>query len=535
MTTRFYLCFAVCFTATVAMAQPQLLTDFNPGTADGMTDSLGYEGAYLDDNRMILAVIDPDFGTELGILENGELSLLKDINPGMEGSDPQYFVRYNGKVYFSVADDGQVFASLWSTDGTEEGTVKEYSLSGNAEPIANLVVTDGGELLFHRVSGLYSTSDGENFEQIQDDLSIIIEDGRGNEPYTKYKDGFAFLKRRTSSPNDIELWYYEAGNLELLHSFPDSELGLLTVPDALGQIDGGLVFSIDGSVEGTFVYAEATGEVTEVLEFPCDRYLKADGVDIVGFREGGFSGESVFYRFSTNPAEATVLFDEQPILSLLTSGTPFPHIGTNNKLVFLGQASMTGNANKALYMTDGTVTGTVKLGDLPLPGGNLQMLAKGRYVFVVVHFSDISPVSIYVADTEAATVTELYQFPESTGPEGSILLTGFQDGKLYFNLSADETVGRELYTLETGLVVAEESVAVPSASFGLEFADRQFAIQAEGMEPARVNAYDVQGRLLRSYDTHTNAWLPEVIHSGMVLYEVEVDGQRQAWKRIGLR
>lgn len=527
MTTRFYLCFAVCFAATVAMAQPQLVADFNPGTADGMTDSLGYEGVYLDDNRMILAVIDPDFGTELGILENGELSLLKDINPGDESSDPQHFVRYNGKVYFSVADDGQVLASLWSTDGTEEGTVKEYSLSGNAEPISNLVVTDGGELLFHRVSGLYATSDGENFEQIQDDLSIIIEDGRGNEPYTKYKDGFAFLKRRTSSPNDIELWYYEADNLELLHSFPDSELGLLTVPDALGQIDGGLVFSIDGSVEGTFVYAEATGEVTEVLEFPCDRFLRADGVNMVGFREG-----IAFYRFSASPAEATVLFSEQPILPFLESGRSFPHIGANGKLVFLGQS--TNFSDKALYMTDGTVTGTVRLGDLPLPGRNLQMLARGRYVFVVVHFSDISPVSIYVADTEAATVTELYQFPESTGPEGSILLTGFQDGKLYFNLSTDETVGRELHTLETGLVVAEESVAIPSVAFGLEFGDRQFAIKAEGMKPARVNAYDVQGRLLRSYDSHTNAWLPEVIHAGMVLYEVEIEGQRQTWKRIGL-
>ncbi len=519
------------------MAQPQLVADFNPGTADGMTDSLGYEGVYLDDNRMILAVIDPDFGTELGILENGELSLLKDINPGDESSDPQYFVRYNGKVYFSVADDGQVLASLWSTDGTEEGTVKEYSLSGNAEPISNLVVTDGGALLFRRSSTLYATSDGENFEELLTNVPFFDVDGGGvgNAQYTKYQNGFAFFDNPTGSPHEVRLWYYESGNLEVLHTFEESFIDVFSTAYGLGVIDGGLVFAIDGDNSGTYVYEEGSGEITQVLSFPCDRFLRADGVDIVGFREGGFSGESVFYRFSTNPAEATVLFDEQPILSLLTSGTPFPHVGTNNKLVFLGQASMTGNANKALYMTDGTVTGTVKLGDLPLPGRNLQMLARGRYVFVVVHFSDISPVSIYVADTEAATVTELYQFPESTGPEGSILLTGFQDGKLYFNLSTDETVGRELYFLETGLVVAEESIEIPSVAFGLEFGDRQFVIKAEGMKPARVNAYDVQGRLLRSYDTHTNAWLPEVIHSGMVLYEVEVEGQRQTWKRIGLQ
>lgn len=530
MTTRFYLCFAVCFAATVAMAQPQLVADFNPGTADGMTDSLGYEGVYLDDNRMILAVIDPDFGTELGILENGELSLLKDINPGDESSDPQHFVRYNGKVYFSVADDGQVLASLWSTDGTEEGTVKEYSLSGNAEPISNLVVTDGGELLFKRVSTLYATSDGENFEELLTNVPFFDVDGggAGNAQYTKYQNGFAFFDNPTGPPHEVRLWYYESGSLEVLYTFEESVIGAFSTAYGLGVIDGGLVFSIDGDNRGTYVYEEGSGEITQVLSFPCDRFLRADGVSMVGFREG-----IAFYRFSASPAEATVLFDEQPLLPFLLNGTPYPHIGANGKLVFLGQSTFF--TEKALYMTDGTVAGTVKLGDLPLNGMNLQMLARGRYVFVVVYNNDSSPVSIYVADTEAATVTELYQFPESTGPEGSILLTGFQDGKLYFNLSTDETVGRELYTLETGLVVAEESVEIPSVAFGLEFANRQFAIKAEGMKPARVNAYDVQGRLLRSYDTHTNAWLPEVIHAGMVLYEVEVEGQRQTWKRIGLR
>lgn len=64
-----------------------MFVDFNFGIVDGMIDFLGYEGVYLDDNWMIFVVIDFDFGMELGILENGELFLFKDINFGDESFD----------------------------------------------------------------------------------------------------------------------------------------------------------------------------------------------------------------------------------------------------------------------------------------------------------------------------------------------------------------------------------------------------------------------------------------------------------------
>lgn len=48
-------------------------------------------------------------------------TLVKDINPGSGGSNPQSFVTYNGRVYFS-ADDGVHGRELWTSDGTEQGT-----------------------------------------------------------------------------------------------------------------------------------------------------------------------------------------------------------------------------------------------------------------------------------------------------------------------------------------------------------------------------------------------------------------------------
>ncbi|MBQ4819022.1 ELWxxDGT repeat protein [Aquimarina sp. MMG016] len=47
--------------------------------------------------------------------------LIKDINPGTNGSTPEDLYVFNGKIYFS-ADDGIHGRELWSSDGTEAGT-----------------------------------------------------------------------------------------------------------------------------------------------------------------------------------------------------------------------------------------------------------------------------------------------------------------------------------------------------------------------------------------------------------------------------
>lgn len=48
-------------------------------------------------------------------------TLLKAIRSGDEGSDPQGFILFQNKLFFS-ADDGVVGRELWSTDGTTAGT-----------------------------------------------------------------------------------------------------------------------------------------------------------------------------------------------------------------------------------------------------------------------------------------------------------------------------------------------------------------------------------------------------------------------------
>lgn len=54
-------------------------------------------------------------GTAAGTL------LVKDINPGSQGSNPSGLINMGGTLYFSASDGGNGF-ELWRSDGTEVGT-----------------------------------------------------------------------------------------------------------------------------------------------------------------------------------------------------------------------------------------------------------------------------------------------------------------------------------------------------------------------------------------------------------------------------
>lgn len=62
--------------------------------------------------------------------------LVKDINPGTDGSGPKNFTIYNNMLYFS-ANNGENGNELWRTDGTEKGTlmVKDiYKTAAGSNP-----------------------------------------------------------------------------------------------------------------------------------------------------------------------------------------------------------------------------------------------------------------------------------------------------------------------------------------------------------------------------------------------------------------
>src|SRR5690606_5689308 len=110
------------------------------------------------DGKVCFAADDGTYGNELWISDGTAqgTKLLKDIQPGMGGSDPSGFVVHNGELHFK-ATTLHYGAELWRTDGTTAGT----ALVKNVR-VGNTPGSDPGYLGSFNVY-LYSTASSDVF------------------------------------------------------------------------------------------------------------------------------------------------------------------------------------------------------------------------------------------------------------------------------------------------------------------------------------------------------------------------------------
>lgn len=140
----------------VAGSNTPILLNSNLKDVESITqlnDNVIFHGTELPDSGVTRELYFSD-GTQAGT------HILKDIMPGVGGSDPVSFKLFQNKLFFT-ADDGSAGRELWVTDGTTVGTylVKDIN-PGAGDSFVDLVAGIYNNKMYFSANGAIWSTDG---------------------------------------------------------------------------------------------------------------------------------------------------------------------------------------------------------------------------------------------------------------------------------------------------------------------------------------------------------------------------------------
>ena len=295
-----------------------------------------------------LSMFDWLTGTELWRSDGTEAGTrrIKDIAPGLFSSYPSQFVEFQGTVYFSAKSDF-LDVGLWKTDGTEAGTVPVKRFVGEVDPRDSLIdiATVGNQLLFIHGHQLWR-SDGTEAGTVL--LKVL---SAGNQSYYSAQLvplGGAVFFTVTDAAAGVELWKTdgtEAGTTRVCDVVPgelnDFPAQLIAAGGSLyftGSWQQDVLWKTDGTEAGTVRVNTQPGMIS----------LKTALPDALLFVQNGR-----LWRTQGTGVEALTAEGSGAVKELVAAG------GT----AFFSTSPASGSSPE-LWKTDGTVQGTVPVGDL---------------------------------------------------------------------------------------------------------------------------------------------------------------------------
>lgn len=307
------------------------------GTAEVKSFTYGVQTMWITslNNMLLMVANDSIHGTELWRSDgtgNGTL-LVKDIEPGITGSDPNGLLRSGNLVYF-VATDAVHGSELWRTDGTEAGTfmLKDFNPGTTSSLPRNL--TDVNGTLYFR------TRNGTNLDLWKTDGTI---------------NGTVLVK--TLPESDYFTYRFLSNNNQLLFTLEQN-----------GAVQ---LWKSDGTESGTQKYFTFNNE-GYILSYEA---LSLNGVAYLVLGKYGDEVGKDLWRTDGTAAGTQLVKDLNPngndnVTSLTIA---------NGNLVF---AALDNTGGQELWKSDGTANGTIKLSNFNVPNPNIsEIKLSGNYLY----------------------------------------------------------------------------------------------------------------------------------------------------------
>lgn len=487
--------FVFSFSISALAQAPTLITDFNPGEANAFNDRL--ESITIN-KKIILPVITEEHGEELGIISDGALSLLKDINPNIESSSPRFFTRFNDKIYFSAIDD-ENGGAIWSTDGTEEGTQLEFdpneSISTRLSMAPSGLTATGSGYLYYTADEVLYRTDGTSNEVVFYGVSFRTLFNQQNENYLAYQSDVAFLiiNRDENFDDFIELHIVEGDSIRIASKIPVESS--FDDPFGLQEVENGLIFSnaaFDGLLSSSYFY-NATTQLTEPVLIN-DRYFA---------RTRAFNKEQAlvlvqgngYYLTNGIQGEETVVFDSDEPST--TSGTQFPLGIYQDKFIAVVTEGFFGDDFYIYY--DGESASKL----FESQGHESKILIKENFAFFADGTSNGARPIIHMVDMLDGSISQLYSYEERSLDINSVIMIGVIEDQLYFASNIDDTVGRELFSLQLSQTVNTEE-QIFNAQFDTQLTPTSLQVNSDNNETLDIRFFSIDGRQVGEMSGYTN-------------------------------